>query len=84
MNRILLLCLLSILTGCSALYYPKPHGEVLIIVVDDITEYCGDAIACAHMGQPCRVYLSERPTDNAILHEVAHCWGRVDRPLRNR
>ena len=81
-NGLRCLILVPALTGCTELYYPTPRGEVLITVVEDISEYCGGAEACAHMGRPCRVYLTERPTDNTILHEISHCWGRVDRPRR--
>jgi hypothetical protein len=77
------LILIPILTGCSSLYYPEPKGTVVIEVVADIAAKCGNATACAKLGRrgdPCTVWLSERPTDNEILHEVSHCWGRVDRP----
>lgn len=78
--RYLSLSLISLLVGCSNLYYPEPKGVVVINVVDDVSKWCGDAQACAYLGRPCTVYISKRPTDNQILHEVSHCWGRRDAP----
>jgi len=78
--RSLSLIALALLGGCSNLYYPEPKGIVVIEVVADIAAKCGNATACAKLGDPCTVWLSERPTDNEILHEVSHCWGRRDAP----
>lgn len=54
-NGLRCLILVSVLTGCTELYYPTPSGEVLITIVEGISEYCGGAEARAHMGQPCGV-----------------------------
>ena len=74
-----------LITGCASHYYPNPRGTVTIEVVQDVAEQCGyGVLACAyaHDNGDCTVYLPERPTDNLILHEISHCWGRVDSPER--
>lgn len=54
--------------------YVKPGVYVIWHETNDIQAICGNrALACAMIGDPCRIYTYPNPAFDTLGHELLHC-----------